>query len=157
MMNRSVEMVVIGDTAYVRESNESWQTQDISGYSESVWESDQLAQQRSILLNATNVTMQKEAEGWVLDIVPDKENVVEQMKKTGMETLKEEELKDFAIKYWIEKGSYHITKIENRVELEMNIQGLVTPVVLDSVVYLEGYNEKMVIEAPIGLIPDLMQ
>lgn len=157
MTDRTVEMVAIGDTAYVRESNESWQTQDISGYSSSVWESDQLAQQRSILHNATNVTMQKEAEGWILDIVPDKANVVEQMKKTGMETLKEEELKDFAIMYWIEKGSYHITKIENRVALEMNIQGLVTPVELDSVVYLDGYNEKVEIEAPIGLIPDMMQ
>lgn len=150
MTNHTVEIVVIGDTAYVRESNESWQTQDISGYSGSVWESDQLAQQRAIMLNATNVTMQKEAEGWILDIVPDKESVVEQMKKTGMETLKEEELKDFAIKYWIEKGSYHITKIENRVELEMNIQGLVTPVELDSVVHFDGYNEKMEIEAPVS-------
>ncbi len=149
MMNSTVEMVVIGDTAYVRESNESWQTQDISGYSNSVWESDQLAQQRSILLNATNVMMQKEAEGWVLDIIPDKEKVVEQMKKTGMETLKEDELKDFAIKYWIEKGSYHIAKIENRVALEMNIQGLVTPVELDSVIHLYGYNEKVEIEAPV--------
>jgi hypothetical protein len=93
--------------------------------------------------------MQKEAEGWILDIVPDKKNVVEQMKKTGMETVKEEELKDFAIKYWIEKGSYHITKIETRVELEMNIQGLVTPVELECVVYLDDYNEKMEIEAPV--------
>ena len=150
MINNTVEIVVVGDTAYVRESNESWQTQDISGYSGSVWESDQLAQQRAIMLNATNVTMQKEAEGWILEIVPDKESVVKQMKKTGMETLKEEELKDFAIKYWIEKGSYHITKIENRVELEMNIQGLVTPVELDSVVHFDGYNEKMEIEAPVS-------
>ena len=93
--------------------------------------------------------MQKEDNGWILDIIPDKEEVVEQMEKTGLGTIKEEELKEFTIKYWIEKGSYHITKIENRVELEMNIQGLVTHVELYSVVYLDGYNEKMGIEAPV--------
>jgi len=149
MMNRSIEMIVIGDTAYVRESNGSWQTQELS--ERSIWERgyDQLAQQRSILLNATNVTMLKEDNGWVLDIIPDKEEVVEQMKKTGLETIKEEELKDFTIRYWIEKDNYHITRIENKVELEMNIQGLVTPMELNSAIYLYDYNEKMEIEAPI--------
>ena len=149
MMNRSIEMIVIGDMAYVRESNDSWQTQELS--ERSIWESgyDQLAQQSSILLNATNVTMHKEDNGWVLDVIPDKEKVVEQMKKTGLETIKEEELKDFTIKYWIEKDSYYITKIENKVELEMNIQGLVTPVKLNSVIYLYDYNKKMEIAAPI--------
>ncbi len=149
MMNRSVEMIVIGDTAYVRESNGSWQTQELS--ERSVWESgsDQLAQQRSIILKATNVTMHKEDNGWVLDVIPDKEEVVEQMKKTGLETIKEEELKDFTIRYWIEKDNYHITRIENKVELEMNIQGLVTPMKLNSAIYLYDYNEKMEIAAPI--------
>ena len=151
MMNRTVEMVVIGNMSYTRESNGSWQTQELGERSSLIWEqdSDQLAQQRSILLNATNVTMQKEDNGWILNIIPDNEKVVEQMEKTGLGTIKEEELKEFTIKYWIEKGSYHITKIENRVELEMNIQGLVTHVELYSVVYLDGYNEKMGIEAPV--------
>ncbi|NAS89550.1 hypothetical protein C4E24_07450 [ANME-1 cluster archaeon AG-394-G21] len=151
MMNHSIEMIVIGDMAYIRESNGSWQTQELS--ERSIWESsyDQLAQQRSILLNATNVTMHKEDNGWVLDIIPDKEEVVEQLGKTGtgLETIKEEELKDFTIRYWIEKDNYHITRIENKVELEMNIQGLVTPMELNSAIYLYDYNEKMVIEAPI--------
>jgi hypothetical protein len=149
MMNRSIEMIVIGDTAYVRESNGSWQTQELS--ERSIWKSgyDQLVQQRSILLNATNVTMLKEDNGWALDVIPDREEVLEQMKKTGLETIKEEELKDFTIKYWIEKDSYHITRIENKIELEMNIQGLVTPVELNSAIYLYDYNEEMEIEAPI--------
>ena len=151
MMDSSVEIVVIGNTAYIRESNGTWQTQNLSGYSGSIWESsyDQLAQQRSILLNATNVTMQKEDNGWILDIIPDKEDLVEQMMKTGIGTIKEEELKNFIIRYWIEKGSYHITRIKNQVELEMNLQGLVTPLKLYSVSYLDNYNEKMEIESPI--------
>ncbi len=148
-MNRSIEMVVIGDTAYVRESYGSWQTQNVSGYSGSIWESDQLAQQRSLLANATNVTMQKEENGWVLDIIPDREEVIEQMNRTGLETIKEEELIDFSIKYWIEKDSYHIMGIENKIELTMNIQGLVTPMKLNNSVKLYDYNKEMEIEAPI--------
>lgn len=148
-MNKSMEMIVVGDTAYVRESNGSWQTQNVSGYSSSTWESDQLAQQRSLLANATNVTMQKEENGWVLDIIPDREEVIEQMNRTGLETIKEEELIDFSIKYWIEKDSYHITGIENKIELEMNIQGLVTPMKLNNSVKLYDYNKELEIEAPI--------
>jgi len=153
MMDRSVEVVVIGDTAYTRESNGSWQMQELGGYYGSMWERDYdvLAQQRSILLNATNATMHKEDDGWVLDIIPDKEEVLEQMRKTGtgLETIRGEELKDFSIRYWIEKDSYHIMGVENRVELEMNIGGIVTPMQLGSSVYFDSYNEKMEIEAPI--------
>jgi hypothetical protein len=148
-MNRSMEMIVIGDTAYVRESYGSWQTRNVSDYSSSTWESDQLAQQRSLLANATNVTMQKEENGWVLDVIPDQEEVLEQMKRAGLETVKEEELIDFSIKYWIEKDSYHITGIENKIELTMNIQGLVTPMELNNSVHLYDYNKEMEIEAPI--------
>lgn len=153
IMDRSVEVVVIGDMAYTRESNGSWQMQELGGYYGSMWERDYdvLAQQRSILLNATNATMYKEDDGWVLDIIPAKEEVLKQMRKTGtgLETIREEELKDFSIRYWIEKDSYHITRVENRVELEMNIGGMVTPMQLGSSVYFDSYNEKIEIEAPI--------
>lgn len=148
-MNRSMEMIVVGDTAYVRESYGSWQTQNVSGYSSSIWESDQLAQQRSLLQNVTNVTMQKGENGWVLDIIPDREEVLEQMNRTGLETIKEGELIDFSIKYWIEKDTYWLTKIENKLELTMNIQGLVTPMKLNNSVMLYDYNKEMEIEAPI--------
>jgi len=152
-MDRSVEVVVIGDTAYTRESNGSWQMQELGGYYGSMWERDYdvLAQQRSILLNATNATMHKEDDGWVLDIILDKDEVLKQMRKTGtgLETIGEEELKDFSIRYWIEKDSYHIMGVENRVELEMNIGGMVTPMELGSSVYFDSYNEKMEIEEPI--------
>jgi hypothetical protein len=153
MMNRSVEMIVIGDTAYMRESGGSWQTQELGGYYASIWEgdSDVLAQQRSIMFNATNATMRKEGDCWVLDIIPDRGEVIKQMKKrgTGLETVREDELKNFTIRYWIETDGYHITRIENNVELEMNIKGLVTPMELNSIVYLDSYNERMKKDAPI--------
>jgi hypothetical protein len=147
--NRSVETVVIGDIAYVRESNRTWQRQELDG--RPIWENgyDQLAQQRSILLNATNATMHTDDNGWILDIVPDKEEVIEQMGKTGLEMIREEELKSFTIRYWIGKDSYHITRMENRAHIKMNIKGMVTPMELNNVVYFDGYNERMEIVAPV--------
>ncbi len=56
---------------------------------------------------------------------------------------------DFSIEYWIEKDTYWLTKIENKIELEMNIQGLVTPIKLNNSVKLYDYNKEMEIEAPI--------
>ena len=149
MMNRSLEMIVINDTAYVRESYGSWQKQDLD--ERSLWENyDQLAQQRSILLNATNVTMQEEDRGWIVIIFPDRREVIEQMKQAGLERLKEEDLRDFTMNYWIEQDSYHITRIENKIEFTMDIQGMVTPVRLTNSVNLSDYNKKMEIEAPIS-------
>jgi hypothetical protein len=147
-MDRSMEMIVIGDTAYVRESYGSWQTQNVSDYSGSLWESDQLAQQRSLLQNATNITMQTEETGWVLDVIPDRKEVIAQMKRGGMETIEDDELIDFTISYWIARDTYRITRIENRLELEMNIQGLVTPIQLNNSVSFYDYNTALIIEAP---------
>jgi hypothetical protein len=117
-----------------------------------MWESDSdvLAQQHSILLNATNATMKREGDCWVLDIIPDRDKVIKQMKRsrTGLETVREDELKNFTIRYRIEADSYNIRRIENNVELEMNIKGLATPMELNSIVYLDGYNERMKIDTP---------
>lgn len=148
MMNQSLERVIINDTAYVREAFGSWQTQKLE--ERGVWESqDQLKQQYSLLQNATNVTMQTEENGWVLDIISDRKEVIEQMRRMGRETINEDELKNYTIRYRIEKEHYYITKIESRMELEMNIQGMVTPMQLHNFVTLDNYNEKIEIVAPL--------
>ncbi len=102
-------------------------------------------------MNRSIVTMRKKENGWILTVIPDREEVIEQMKKTGrgLETIKEDELRNFPITYGIEKGSYHITKVESEVELEMNIKGLVTPMELNNSVRLYDYNKELEIEAPI--------
>jgi hypothetical protein len=147
MMNRSFEMIVINDAAYARESNGLWRTQEFD--EQTLWKGyDQLEQQRALLQNATNVTMQKEDNGWILTVIPDREEVIEQMQRTGLELTGEEELKDFTIVYWIEKGNYYITRIENTIEVTMNIQGLVTPIELNNSVRIYDYNKELEIEAP---------
>jgi hypothetical protein len=148
MMNQSIEMVVVNDTAYVREAFGSWQTQKLE--EQGVWESqDQLKQQYSLLQNATNVTMKTDENGWVLDIIPDRKEVIEQMRRMGRETINEDELKNYTIRYQIEKEHYYITKIESQMELEMNIQGMVTPMQLQNFVTLDNYNEQIEIIAPL--------
>jgi hypothetical protein len=148
VMNRSLEMIVINDTAYVRESYGSWQKPELDEYY--IWKSyDELEQQNSILRNATNVTMHKDDEGWVLNVIPEREEVIAQMKRDGIVLGGGEELKNFTITYWIEKGSYYITRIENNIELTMNIYGLLTPVKLKYCINLSDYNKKMEIDAPI--------
>jgi hypothetical protein len=146
--DRSFELIVLNDTVYVRESLGAWRTQKLEG--ESIWKSyDQLEQQYAILLNASNMTMAKVDDGWIVTIVPTKREVTEQLERAGMETITEEELKNFTITYWIEQDSYFISRIENRIALEMNLQGLVTPIQIDNFVNLSDYNTEQEIAAPL--------
>ncbi|MGC9444860.1 MAG: hypothetical protein ACP5E9_08075 [Candidatus Methanospirareceae archaeon] len=150
MMNRSVEMILINDTAYVSESPGAWRCEDVMD--RSIWTSsyDQLAQQRSILSNATNVTMRADDEAWIVEIVPNRNDMLAQINGTGLALRGDEELQGFAITYRIERGTFYITDIENRIELLLNIQGLVTPIEVNSTIRLYDYNEALVIEAPVG-------
>lgn len=146
--SRSIEIVVIGDTAYMRESNSSWQTKELD--EQSPWGNyDQMEQQYSILQNAANVSMHKKDTGWILYVFPDRSEVINQIRKTGLETVKEEELRNFTITYWIEEDSYHITRIENNIDFKMNIQGMVMPVRSNNFIDLHSYNEEIEIEAPV--------
>jgi hypothetical protein len=150
VMDKSVEMILINDTAYVRESLGAWRREDVTD--RSIWASgyDQLAQQRSILTNASNVTMRADDEGWIMEIVPNRTDVIEQMNGTGLALSGDEELHELEITYRIERDTFYITDIENRIELLLNIQGLLTPIELNSTIRLYDYNEAQVIEAPVG-------
>jgi len=145
---RTFELIVLNETVYVREAPGAWRTQQLD--QETLWTSyDQLEQQYAILLNASNTTMAKIENGWVLTIVPAKQEVTAQLSRAGMETITEDELQNFTITYWIERDSCFISRIENKIELELNIQGLVTPIQLDNYVNLSEYNKGLEIVAPL--------
>jgi hypothetical protein len=146
--DRSFELIVLNETVYVREAPGAWRTQQLD--EASLWKSyDQLEQQYAILRNASNTTMVKIDSGWVLAIVPAKQEVTEQLSRAGIESITEDELQNFTITYWIERDSYFISRIENRISLELNIQGLVTPIQLDSYVNLTEYNKELKIAPPL--------
>ena len=145
---RTFELIVLNETVYVREAPGAWRTQQLD--QASLWKSyDQLEQQYAILRNASNITMAKIDSGWALSIVPAKQEVTAQLSRAGMETITEDELQNFTITYWIERDSYFISRIENKISLELNIQGLVTPIQLDNYVNLSAYNKELEIAAPL--------
>ena len=150
-MNRSVETIIIDESIYVREADGDWYSQPDTG-SFGVWAkaNDQLSQQQVILSRAVNISMKEYEHGWILEVIPEKSKVLDQLRKTraGLDTLKDEELRSYKVRYWIEKDTYYITQIENTAEIEMNIQGLVTIIKLESKMYLFDFNEEIEVVSP---------
>ncbi len=142
---RSIEAIIIGDKTYLREKNNSWQVRKSGDLD--IWK-DKLSEQRLILANANNLTMYRENSEWILEIVPEKEEIMEQMRSAGLETAGTE-LKSYVIRYWIEPRTFYINKVETRADVEMNFRGMQTQINLNNVIHLGNYNEKTNIEAPI--------
>lgn len=143
--NRSMEVVIINDQAYYRENEGVWQVQ---GLGDNEILDDKLSEQRTALFYAENATILKEEGGWVLEIVPDREDILQQMRTMGLDT-SGSELKGFVTKYWIEDGTFYIRTVETDVDLEINFMGIQTPVKLKNVIHMSNYNDKMTIQAPI--------
>lgn len=147
---RTFELIVLNETVYVLEAAGAWRTQQLD--QAALWTSyDQLEQQYAILRNASNITMTTLEDGWVLSIEPAKQEVLAQLSRAGMETITEDELRNFTITYWIGRDSYFIARIENRISVELNIQGLVTPIQLENYVNLSDYNKELELAPPLSL------
>ncbi len=151
LMNDSMEVYFVDNTLYTRESNKQWEVHKQKFNQTFLWRNnyDQLFRQRSILLNATNITMHEKEDVWVLEVLPEKEAVIQQLKGSEqLEGFKGEQLRDVRIRYWIDKDTFYITRMENSMELEMNIQGLITPVTLNTSIDFFEYNNKIDIKPP---------
>ena len=72
-----------------------------------------------------------------------------QKSKQGLEALGEDEIKSYRVQYTIDKKDFYITKILNIAEIQMNINGLETIVVMESEIILYGFEEGVWVEAPI--------
>ena len=143
--DRQVEAIVIGDKTYARETNGPWQVRQVNELS--IWK-DKLSEQRSILENARNLTMYRENGTYILEIVPEKEEVLRQMREAGLDDSKIE-LKRYVIRYRIEPYTYYIRKAETYADIEMNFRGMQTSMKLTNIINLSDFNEKMSIEAPV--------
>lgn len=151
-MNESTETILINKSVYVREAGGDWYSQSDTSNSD-IWAkaNDQLSQQQIILNRATNISMKEYERGWILEVIPEKKQLLNQLRKpgAGIDTLKDEELRSYKVRYWIDKDTYYITQIENTAEIEMNIGGLVTLMKLESRIYLFDFNEEMELASPI--------
>ena len=143
--DRSVEAIVLGDRTYARETDGEWQVRTINDVA--IWK-DKLGEQRMILKSAANSTMYRENGMWLLEIVPEKADILEQMRDAGLDDSKIE-LKRYVIRYMIEPDTYYIRKAETIADIEMNFRGMQTSMKLMNVIHFSGFNEKMNIEAPV--------
>lgn len=140
-----VEAIALGDKTYAREKNGSWQVRQIDEMT--IWK-DKLSEQRLILENAGNLTMYRENESYILEIVPEKEEVMRQLRDAGLDDSKIE-LERYVIRYLIEPDTYYVRKAETHADINMNFRGMQTSMKLINVIHLSGFNEKMSIEAPV--------
>jgi len=146
--DRSVEAIVLGDKTYARETGGEWQVRTINDVS--IWK-DKLGEQRMILKSAANSTMYQENGMWLLEIVPEKADILEQVRDAGLDDSKIE-LKRYVIRYMIEPDTYYIRKAETIADIEMTFRGMQTSMKLMNVIHFSGFNEKMNIEAPVDQI-----
>jgi len=143
--DRQMEAISIGDKTYARETNGSWQVREINEVG--VWK-DKLSEQHSIIENARNLTMYRQNGSYILEIVPEKEELMQQMRDSGIET-SGIGLNKYVMRYWIEPGTYNIQKAETYADIDMNFRGIQTSIKLFNVIHLSGFNEKIKLEAPI--------
>jgi len=143
----SFDIMVIGDDAYFRNNDDSWEKKGLDG---KIWDTyDQLTQANILLANSTALSMEKTDSSFILTALPDNDALVRETENAGMQLRGDEQLKEYSIKYTIEKDSYRISSIESRIEFIMNVQGLMTPVAINNRVDIYDYDVKLKIETPV--------
>lgn len=143
----SIDLIVVDDYAYFRSNNGPWEKEYLN---EQMWDSyDQLSQKNILLDNTTNLSMQKMNSHIVMTAIPDRCVLIQEAKKVGLDLQGDEQLNDYYIKYLIDKDTYRVISIETHIEFLVNIQGLVSPVIINNQVDIYNYNEELDIETPI--------
>lgn len=145
-LDDSIDLIIANDTAYYRSNDDVW---DTKGMHRKGWETyDQLAQNNILLTNSTFLSMEKTDSCFILTALPDSSAVVRDAEMAGVRFKGDEHLKEYSIRYIIDRDSYRINSIESRMELFMNVQGMMTPVTINNRVDIYGYNALLDIEAP---------
>lgn len=146
-VEESIDLIVVDDYAYFRSNNGSWEKKYLN---EQMWDSyDQLSQKNLLLDDSTNLSMQKVNSHIVLTAIPDRSVLIQEAKKVGLDLQGDEQLNNYYITYLIDKDTYRVISIETHIEFLMNIQGLVSPVIINNQIDIYNYNEKLDIETPI--------
>ncbi|WP_406669892.1 hypothetical protein V7O67_08830 [Methanolobus sp. ZRKC4] len=146
-MKESMDIIIIDENAYFRNSDASWETRKLG---QQTWDSyDQLTQTSLLLANSTDLSMERGDAYLILTALPDNSTLLQEAEKAGLQLKGDERLNEYSIRYLIDRDSYRIMSIESRTEFMMNVQGLMSPVTINNQVDVYNYNEKMDIEAPI--------
>ncbi|WP_406670411.1 hypothetical protein V7O67_14990 [Methanolobus sp. ZRKC4] len=144
--DRSIDMMVVDEKAYMRENAGTWQSRNLD---EQTWDSnDQLSQNEFLLADSTNLSMERIDSGIVLTAIPDQATLIQEAEKVGLDLQGDEQLRDYYVRYLIDDETYHIISIETHIEFLMKVQGLMSPVIINNRVDISSYDEEIEIEAP---------
>ncbi|ADI74153.1 hypothetical protein Metev_1290 [Methanohalobium evestigatum Z-7303] len=146
-MEDSIDLIIVDDTAYFKNGENLWDTKNLN---QEIWDGyDQLTSMNLLLEKSTVLNMNKTDTYFVLTALPDTNMLLQEAEKTGLQLNGDEQLTEYSIRYIIEKDSYHINSIKSHIEFRMNVQGLMTPVIINNRVDIYNYDMQKKIEAPI--------
>ena len=144
---KSIDMIVVDEKAYMREDDGSWQSRNLD---EGTWESnDQLSQNEYLLAESTNLSMGKTDAGIILTAIPDHTTLIEEADKVGLDLQGTEQLRDYYVRYLIDEDTFYVLSIETYIDIQMKVQGMNSPVIIDNVINIYDYDKEMDVEAPL--------
>jgi hypothetical protein len=144
---KSIDMVVVDETAYMREDDGTWESRNLD---EDTWQSnDQLSQNEYLLKESTNLSMERTDAGIILTAIPDKTTLIEEADRTGLDLQGSEQLNDYYVNYLIDENNYHVLSIETYIDIQMKVQGMSSPVIIDNTINIYDYDQETDVEAPL--------
>ncbi|WP_321430248.1 hypothetical protein [uncultured Methanolobus sp.] len=144
---KSIDMIVVDEKAYMRENEGIWESRNLD---DNTWESnDQLSQNEFLLEESTNLSMERADAGIILTAIPDQSTLIQEADKVGLDLQGSEKLSEYYVKYLIDDESYHIISIETHIDFLMKVQGMMSPVTINTRIHVYDYNGKIEVEAPL--------
>jgi len=144
---KSIDMIVVDERAYMRENDGMWESRDLD---ENTWENnDQLSQNDFLLEDSTNLSMERTDAGIVLTAVPDHAALMQEAEKVGLDLQGDEQLRDYYVRYLIDGDTYRVLSIETYIDIQMKVQGMESPVIIYNKINLYDYGKEIAVEAPL--------
>ncbi len=144
---RSIDMIVVDEKAYIREDNGTWESRNLD---DATWESnDQLSRNEFLLEESTNLSMERTDRGIVLTAIPDQTALMKEADKVGLDLQGTEQLRDYYVRYLIDEDTYYIISIETYIDIQMKVQGMNSPVIIHNTINVYDYDQELDVMAPL--------
>lgn len=144
---KSIDMMVVDEKAYMRENGGIWQSRNLD---KDTWTSnDQLSQNEFLLEESTNLSMERTDSGIILTAIPEQESLIQEAENVGLDLQGTEQLNEYYVRYLIDEDTYYVLSIETYIDIQMKVQGMNSPVIIDNVINIYDYDEEKDVEAPL--------
>lgn len=144
---KTIDMIVVDEKAYLQENNGVWESRNLD---EGTWESnDQLSRNEFLLEESTNLSMERTDAGIILTAIPDQTILMQEADKVGLDLQGSEQLRDYYVRYTIDDDTYHALSIETHIDIQMKVQGMMSPVIINNRIDIYNYDMENDVEAPL--------